>query len=365
MNILYLITGLGGGGAEKVVADLADQMYLRGHDIVIAYLKGEVIVKPQSSDIKLICLELNKMSQFGNAFKNFKIIIEQFRPDIVHAHMVHANIFARLVRKYVFFPRLICTAHSNNEGGRLRMLAYRLTHSLADITTNVSKAASYDFEKVGAVPKNGIVTVYNGINLNKFDFNLNKRLKLRDELNLSSQHKMLLAVGRLQDAKDYPNLLLAFSLLLKKDNFYNNTRLYIVGEGSLKAELEKLIQILNLNNFVFLLGRRDDIPELMSASDIFVLSSRFEGFGLVVAEAMACETFVVATDCGGVKEVMGTSGILVPPENSSALAQGLASALSLNDNAIKINNTRALAYVRKTFNLENIIDQWLEIYGNK
>ena len=92
MNILYLITGLGGGGAEKVVADLADQMHLRGHHVKIAYLKGEAIVKPQSTNIELICLELNKITQFCSAFKNFKTIIENFKPDVVHAHMVHANI---------------------------------------------------------------------------------------------------------------------------------------------------------------------------------------------------------------------------------------------------------------------------------
>ncbi|MEK5764945.1 glycosyltransferase, partial [Acinetobacter junii] len=86
---------------------------LRGHHVKIAYLKGEAIVKPKSANIELICLELNKITQFCSAFKNFKTIIENFKPDVVHAHMVHANIFARLARKYVSFPRLICTAHSN------------------------------------------------------------------------------------------------------------------------------------------------------------------------------------------------------------------------------------------------------------
>ncbi|MFX5700993.1 glycosyltransferase, partial [Acinetobacter baumannii] len=103
--------------------------------------------------------QLNKVAQFGSALKKFKTVIEQFKPDVVHAHMVHANIFARLARKYVSFPRLICTAHSNNEGGRLRMLAYRLTHGLADMTTNVSRQACESFENFGAVPKSDIFTV--------------------------------------------------------------------------------------------------------------------------------------------------------------------------------------------------------------
>ncbi len=122
-------------------------MHLRGHYVKIAYLKGEAIVKPQSADIELICLQLNKVAQFGSALKKFKTVIEQFKPDVVHAHMVHANIFARLARKYVSFPRLICTAHNSNEGGLLRMLAYRYTNNLSDINTNVSKEATESFQK--------------------------------------------------------------------------------------------------------------------------------------------------------------------------------------------------------------------------
>ena len=215
MKILYLITGLGGGGAEIVVADLADQMHLRGHHVKIAYLKGEVIVKPQSTNIELICLELNKVTQLGGAFRKFKTVIEQFKPDVVHAHMVHANIFARLARKYVAFPRLICTAHSNNEGGRLRMLAYRLTHALSDITTNVSQKACTSFENFGAVPKGGISTVYNGIDLRKFKYSEQVRIQTRKLLEIKEDTLMFLAVGRFHEAKNYPLLINAFAEFLQ------------------------------------------------------------------------------------------------------------------------------------------------------
>jgi glycosyltransferase involved in cell wall biosynthesis len=362
MRILYLITGLGGGGAEKVVADLADQMVDKGHTVKIAYLKGDIIVRPKNFDIEIIYLALESASDFKKAYKNYKKVLNEFQPDLVHAHMVHANIFARLSRKFHPVPKLICTAHSNNEGGKLRMFAYRFTHNLANLTTNVSNAASHNFEKLGAVPKNAIVTIYNGINLNKFIFNIDVRNEVRAKLNVKSHEKMILAVGRLHEAKDYPNLLNAIIHLKQK---YQSFHLFIAGTGELRPFLNELIEKYQISQNVTLLGRRDDIPDLLSAADVFVLPSKFEGFGLVVAEAMACECFVVATDCGGVKEVMDNYGILVPPENPEALSDGLLSALLLNEEELKANNVKALDYVRNAFALEKIVDQWLKVYEQK
>ncbi|QIC61257.1 glycosyltransferase [Acinetobacter schindleri] len=364
MKILYLITGLGGGGAEKVVADLADQMSKRGHQVKIAYLKGEVVVRPKNSEIELVYLGLESIKQSTSAYKNYKKLLKAFQPDVVHAHMVHANIFARIARIFYPIPKLICTAHSNNEGGKGRMLAYRLTHRLSDITTNVSLSASKKFEALGAVPKHGITTVYNGINLECFHKFEKTDREVRASLGLSDNDFMLLAVGRLHEAKDYPNLFNATEILLKQDIKHKNIHLFVVGDGDLKPELEKLLIDKKMNNQVHFLGRRNDIPQLMSAANLFVLSSSFEGFGLVIAEAMACHTFVVGTDCGGVKEVMGNTGILVPPQNSLRLAAALKQAINMSEDNIIQNNMKAFAHVKKNFDLKIIVEKWLELYAS-
>ncbi|MDC4757592.1 glycosyltransferase [Acinetobacter baumannii] len=366
MKILYLITGLGGGGAEKVVADLADQMLLRGHHVKIVYLKGEAIVKPQAPNIELICLELNKVTQFSKAFKKFKTVIKQFKPDVVHAHMVHANIFARLARKYVSFPRLICTAHSNNEGGRLRMLAYRLTHALADMTTNVSRQACESFESFGAIPKGDILTVYNGIDLRKFNYSEQVRIQTRKLLKIEDHTLMFLAVGRFHEAKNYPLLINAFAEFVQinsHDKEVIPAKLYIAGDGELRFVVEELIAKYRLEEKIILLGRRDDVPALMCGSDYFVLSSAYEGFGLVVAEAMACNNFVIATDCGGVSEVMGGTGLLVNSQEKDELVSAFFTASQLSVEEIAQNNIRAMKYINEKFNLDNIVNQWLSIYA--
>lgn len=356
MKILYVITGLGLGGAERVVVDLAEKMYTLGHTVKIAYLTGDLVVTPESAEIEIIALKLNSASNFLYASKKYRKLISSFRPDVVHAHMVHANIFARLNRIGTRVPKLICTAHNSNEGGKARMLAYRVTSSLSDINTNVSNEATKALIAKGAFNKSNLITVYNGIDLSKFEKNV-------DDVALDNDVVNLITIGRFSDQKDYPNLIHAFALLKKYMD--TNIELTIVGDGELRSEIEELIQELELSDSIVLLGRRSDIPQLLSQADIFVLASKFEGFGLVVAEAMACKCYVVATDSGGVAEVMGDTGKLVPIQNSQALAAALKEAVSLEASERARNNEQARVRVEKLFSLEASVNKWLELYEEK
>lgn len=353
MKILYLITGLGLGGAEKVVIDLANQMYALGHNVKIAYLTGDVRVKPASPDVEIIALHLNSAKDFLLASKKYQKLVKSFRPNVVHAHMVHANIFARLNRVACSVPKLICTAHSSNEGGKARMLAYRLTNSLSDINTNVSEAAVNALIERGAFPKNNLLTVYNGIDLNRFE---------RKSNTMKFNHNIVnfITVGRFSDAKDYFNLIYAFHTL--EENSERDVRLSIVGDGELRPQIEALVKKLNLHTSVTLLGMRSDIPELLAQADIFVLASKYEGFGLVVAEAMACECYVVATDSGGVAEIMGNTGKLVPIRDSQALAEAMERTIKLSIEDRLQNNARARVRVEQFFSLEVSVQKWLALY---
>ncbi|WP_218689531.1 glycosyltransferase [Psychrobacter sp. BF1] len=355
MNVLYVITGLGLGGAEKVVSDLADQMVVLGNNVKIAYLTGDILVRPISQDVELVALNLNSVKNLLLASKKYRKLVKSFRPDVVHAHMVHANIFTRINRIACSVPKLICTAHSSNEGGKARMIAYRLTNRLSDVNTNVSQEATATFIAKGAFAPNSLLTVYNGIDLNKFG-------KTSIRVGLSKDVVNIVTVGRFSDAKDYPNLINAFALLKKNIPIAMTTNLTIVGDGELRYQIEALIKELKLDNDVILLGRRSDIPQLLSQADIFVLASKFEGFGLVIAEAMACECYVVATDCGGVAEVMGGTGKLVPINNSNALANALKEAIELNVDDRIDNNKKARERVEQLFSLETSVQKWLHIY---
>lgn len=353
MKILYVITGLGLGGAEKVVADLADQMHSLGHTVKIAYLTGEVLVHPISDEIEIIALNLNSKNDLLSASVKYRKLLKRFRPGIVHAHMVHANIFARINRVGTHIPKLICTAHNSNEGGKARMLAYRLTNRLSDINTNVSQEATESLISKGAFNKTNVMTVYNGIDLSKFDKSSSSEFLGHNVINLIS-------VGRFNDQKDYPNLINAFSEL--KKNVKTSVRLTIAGDGELRSEIEALIKQLDLDTDITLLGRRSDIPELLSQADIFVLASKHEGLPTVVIEAMACKCYVVATDCGGSAEILGDTGQLVPTQDSKALATALQDAINLSNDNRANNNKKARDRVEQLFSLETSVQKWLALY---
>jgi len=359
MKILFVITGLGMGGAENIVVRLADSLAEKNHEITIAYLTGDTIVLPANPDVSVVSLGMKSASSFLSAYLKLRRLIVAIQPDIVHSHMVHANLLARLVRISTRIPKLICTAHSTNEGGFLRMLAYRLTDQLADITTNVSREAVMAFEKKLAVPKNKMLAVSNGIDIHKFSPNQTARDRIRTELNIGNK-SVFIAVGRLFEAKDYPNLLRAFAKLTVS---YSNVDLWIVGDGPLRSDLDKLVKELSISSSVTFFGVRHDVPNLMNAADFFVLSSVWEGFGLVVAEAMATEKIVIATDCGGPGEVLGGCGFLVPVNDSNALMIAMSQALVLSPEKANIQRIKSRERVVSNYSFSRVVDQWVEIYS--
>lgn len=357
MNILYIITGLGMGGAETQVCRLADSMVSRDNNVTVIYLFGEKVISPNNKKIKVIGLGLE-----NNIFSFIRTILRLVRqikiasPDIVHSHMFHANIISRICRLFVNMPVLISSAHSSNEGGRFRMYLYRLTQSLSNLTTNVGQLSVDRYIRVGASTKDGIISMLNGIDTNYFhpsqDYNL------LDQLNINEGERVFLSVGRNVPEKDYPNLLNALSLIHKSYNF----RFLIVG---LDTELlMPQVRSLQLEDKVQLLGLRSDIREIMSLSDTLVMSSCIEGLPVVIGEAMACCCNIITTDAGGCREWLTSSDSVVPIKNSLLLAKAIESNLALtNDELTKIGVSNR-QHIISNFSLDTISNSWLRIYKN-
>lgn len=358
MKILYIITGLGQGGAERVVCDLADAMFEKGQQVKIAYLTGDIVTKPSHKDIELISIGPTRATSLPKVYIKLLKTIKKYQPDIVHTHMVHANILTRLVRLTTPMNKLISTAHNSNEGGTARMLAYRITDRLADLTTNVSNTAVTAFEEKRAVPKGNMLTVYNGVDFSNFGYQPEAKQTIANELGLPVSTNLLLAVGRFNAQKNYPNLLHAVKLL--KPKLSTNFVLLIAGEGELRDEIEKLIKKLDIEDNVKLLGRRSDIPKLMSACDVFVLSSDYEGLPTVLIEALACQAQVVSTDVSGVNEIVGKHGYIVPVKDPVSLAVSIEESLKN-----PVRNIAGRNFVKDKFDLDTISDKWLKIYNGK
>lgn len=360
MKVLMVVTGLSMGGAEKVVTDLADALVSNGCEVVLVYLKGPLQVRPKRSDVGLVCLDMDSTTAVFSGYARFRTVIREFQPDIVHSHMFHATMLARLVRMSISVPCVISTMHTAYDGGRLRAAAYRFTDRLTDISTNVSHEAVQAFVANRAVRPGRMITVHNGIAVDQFKASSEARARVRDTFGIDEDCKLFFAAGRLGWSKDYPNMFHALAQLRDDVRF----KLLIAGDGPLRSELEGLVDELDLSSQVEFLGIRQDIAHLMSAADVYVLSSAGEGFGLVVAEAMACECVVVATDSGGVREVLGDAGFLVPSRDPAALAAALRAACSLSGaDAGKLGRT-ARQRIVQTYSFERALDKWNELYAN-
>jgi len=360
MRILYVITGLGVGGAERQVIDLAERFQQRGHEVKICYLTGPALLRPKNDSIELVSLDVEKTFSglMGGLFK-LRRLVKQFNPDVVHAHMVHANLLSRLTRPFCSIKKLVNTAHNTHEGGKARMLAYRLTHSLADVTTNVTLEAVRVFEQKKACPVGTMLAVPNGIDTERFKPDSVARAQVRASEGLSERDELVVAVGRLVDAKDYDNLLNAFKTVSESRP---QAKLWIVGDGPYRQALTELVGTLGLSAAVRFLGVRSDVNKIYNAADLYVLSSAWEGFGLVVAEAMASEKLVVATDCGGVKEVLGGCGYLVPAKNSKRLAQAMATALDSSPNEKDQLSRTARTRIVEHYSINEIVGIWTRLY---
>jgi len=360
MKLLYVITGLGMGGAENQVSNLIDKMVTFGHEVTLISLTGPTIVKPSSKSVSLYEIHMSKSPR--SVFKAIRIIrrvIRTYQPDVVHTHMIHSNILVRLVRVFTPMKKLVCTAHSTTEGGRLISWCYRVTNFLGDVFTNVSQNAVESFIEKKIVKSNEMICVYNGIDTNKFKYSISDNIRYRSEFKISLNCSLLLSVGSFNSAKDYPNLLQALKIIVSEGALVH---LIIIGDGPLRDHIENLIKSLDLESYVSLLGVRKDVASFMSAADYFILPSKWEGFGLVVAEAMSCQCPVIATDSGGVKEVLGGHGELVYPSDSVDLAGAIIRMMNAPAPSIERLKQNAMEHVIANYSLDNITSQWLQIY---
>jgi glycosyltransferase involved in cell wall biosynthesis len=288
------------------------------------------------------------------------LLLGRWKPDILHSHMVHANLLARLLRPLTRVPVLVSTIHSIQDGGRILLLGYRLTNRLADCTTIVSEAAAQRYLANGGVSRERLRVIPNGVDTGHFRPLPEVRDRLRRELGLGETFTWL-AVGRLAPAKDYPTMLAAFARISAGRPACT---LLIVGIGPLQSETEALARSLGLGDRVRFLGMRRDVPELMSAADGYVLSSAREGMPVVLLEAGAAGMPIVATAVGGNREVVldGKTGFVVPPRDPNALAEAMLKLAALPIAERRALGQRGREHIQTHYALPRIVDLWEELY---
>ena len=364
MRILFLSTSMGLGGADQQLLSAAQVLRDRGHEIRIVSLTplGPMGLQARSLGLATDSLEMRRGIPDPRGLARLVRIARAWKPDVVHSHMVHANLMARVLRMLVPVPVLVSTIHNVYEGGPVLMAGYRVTNGLVDHMTIISQAAADRFVGERIVPERLLTVIANGVDTDRMrNVPPDARAVLRGAWSVSDDRFLWLAVGRFEVAKDYPNMLRAFGEVRAREP---RALLVIVGQGSLQAEAEALAGELGLGDSVRFLGARDDVPAVMSAADGYVMSSAWEGMPMVLLEAAAAGLPIVATGVGGNGEVVrdGESGFLVPARDPGALGGGMLRLMALADEQRRAMGERGREHVRANFGLHRVAERWERVY---
>jgi glycosyltransferase involved in cell wall biosynthesis len=354
---------MGMGGADSQLLAAAEELRARGHDVLIVSLTplGPMGLRARSLGIPTESLEMPRGIPDPRGLVRLIRLVRAWRPDVLHSHMVHANLMARALRLVTPVPALVSTIHNIYEGGPLWMAAYRLTNGLVDHMTIISEAAADRFIRERIVPRRLLRVVSNGVDPEPYrQVPSGVRDGLRQALGLGQQF-VWLAVGRFEIAKDYPNMLRAFATVRER---HPEAVLLLVGRGSLQAETEALARELQLGEGVRFLGVRDDVPALVSAADGYVMSSAWEGMPMVLLEAAAGGLPIATTRVGGNHEAVldGESGFLAPPRDHHALASAMLRLMGLTETERRRMGERGREHVRMHHGLTRVVERWEELY---
>jgi len=354
-RILLLVTLAETGGAQMYVGSLASG--LAGHlDVVVAaYGPGplrEVVQRAGATFVPLRNMRREVGLRDLLALAELVVLMRRQRPDIVHASSSKAGVLGRLAGWLARIPIRIFTVHgwafSAHAGARSRVyaLAERLVRPLTTLTICVSESERDAGIAARTCDAERSAVIRTGIDLASF-----ATARPLDET------PRIVGVGRLREPKDPLTLVRALALL--RGPFQAT----LVGSGPDEPEVEEEVRRMGLAASVLLAGERDDVPELLASSSVFVLSSRSEALPVSVLEAIAAGLPVVATRVGGVPELVvdGETGFLVPPADPAALAAALQRLLDEPELRARLG---AAGRVRaeEHFALDSFVESHLDLY---
>jgi glycosyltransferase involved in cell wall biosynthesis len=364
MKLLFIITGLDYGGAEKMLLTNCTYLSAQGYTIkVVTLIKPQALVKDFNDlGIEVDVLNIKGYKDLFGALIKYKKIIKQFRPDLIHAHMVHANLFSRIAA--IFFGKkapLVNTTHDPNfKKNRYRNFLYRITNWRVDYITAISYESYKNYCEYTKVDPEKICYMDNLVDTGHFKRNSLERTQLRKDLKIDNQF-VWTAIGSFYEQKDYPNLLNAFSILLKD---YPDTVLLILGRGPLENEIVNIIKKLELEKKVQLLGVRDNVAGILNASDAFVMSSAWEGQSIALLEAAASGLPIVATDVGGNSTVVKEkNGFLVKPGNHYELYKGMSKIMKMDYNRLNEMGNQSRLVVVENYSVNRMVKKIVNLYS--
>lgn len=380
-KIVHVITGLGDGGAEAVLYRICLSDQQDEHLVISMMDMGKYGPLFEESGVRVECLDMPAGRLTYSGVKKMREILKQEKHDnqrkgirlVVQTWMYHGDLVGGVVARTVGIKQIVWGIHhSILEKGKTKTstrwiakINALLSHWVPQVIVCCAEKSRFIHEELGFSSRK-MKVIPNGYDLQKFAPSPAHAELLRQEWGIPEDMPLLGMVGRFDPQKDHDNLIKALALLRNQGLEF---RCVLVGRGMDDAnqEIAGLLQSNDLQEHVLLLGQRSDIPSVMSALDLHVLSSSAEAFPNVLAEAMACQTPCVTTDVGDAALIVGDTGWVVPSGNPQALAAGIQSAVSAMAQAEAwcLRKAAARAHVSDRFGLGRMLASYRDAWEGR
>lgn len=371
IKVVHFITGLTMGGAEKMLFSLIANTNPDKIQAIVISLgdKGDLGKEFEILGIPVYELELNKFWPALRSVTTLKNILGAYKPDIIHTWMYHADFIGGIVGKILKTPKIIWHLHNSQFPNEkrfeflsariIRWINSRLSFFVPDVIVSCSTDAKAVHAKIGYKSKNFIV-IPNGFDLSLYRYSVYEREKNRKVLGIPANSFVIGMVARFSPQKDYATFIKAanrfgkiyedvFFVLIGKDVDWHNPFFTKHIDFHMKVKFR-------------LLGLRDDVSKLLSAMDIFSLSSFVEAFPVVIGESMATEIPCVATDVGDVTFLIGDTGIVVPPKDIQKLIDAWEDMALLSLDQRKELGKKARTRIIQEFSIDDFCRRFENLY---
>jgi glycosyltransferase involved in cell wall biosynthesis len=369
IRVVHLITSLNTGGSETMLLRLLAQMDPeRFENQVISLIpSGPISQKITALGIPTNSLGMKPGVPDPAGFFRLTSYLRRIRPDILQTWLYHADILGLIAGRLSGVPCIVWNVRSADMDMRRYNLLSGITRKLCALLSPLpdaviinSRAGQAFHSRIGYRPRKWEL-IPNGIPTQRFRSDPSARRSVEEEFGIMPGTFLAGAFARYDGSKDFPTLLSAASLVKKHGKLFH---LLLAGDNIDNAnhELMDLIKASDLGDVIHLLGRRDDIPRLAAALDVYISASYTEGFPNAVAEAMACGVPCIATHAGDSAEIIGDTGFVVPTRDPQKLASAWARMIDLPADQRNAMGQNAQNRIRESFSIEAISKKYETLY---
>lgn len=370
LKILHLITDLETGGAEMMLLKLVQGMDKSEFQNVVVSMMDEGTLGQEfkKAGVPLYCLGMKRGGISPVYVLRLLRIIRQERPDIIQTWLYHSDLLGTIAARILGIPviwNLRCADMDFKKYSRLTLFVVRLCARLSSYPQAIivnSEAGKAVHSSIGFTPKRWEL-IQNGFDLARFSPDEASGVKIRNELGIAEDSILIGIVARDDPMKDLDNFIEAANYLLSTLKDKQEIHFVMVGRG-ISSSNERLKRAITEGNLPYfhLLGPRKDVPELMSALDIYCSSSVSEGFPNVIGEAMACGVPCAVTNAGDSALIVCGTGRVVPVKNPEALAAACLEFINMPTQERLGLGKRARKQIEQNFNLSVIVSRYEELY---